>query len=489
MNIETFEKFMTWVKQLPEGEYVYRGVSNSKYQIEASTYRRLKDKNGNFRYETDKSAERLLEINKEIIEDGNRHRHGWENEQPLSDLNLLSELQHRGAATCLIDFTKNPLVALWMACRDSSRGSVDGKVYAVDIQSHFTFKRVTIEEAQKSKIDLFFQRDDEEGYQLYQWQPNYQNSRMRAQQSIFLFGGGWQAIKPSKSCIIKESSKKEIRDSLKKLSGITGHILFPDFDGFAEQHAESKSYYIEQVDAASEGGVDESVDYNQNESLARSYLERGRQASGEGNINEAIRLYNSGMSLQPPSELLSLLYRERADAFYNIGSFEPAVDDYTMAIALNNTDKHSYYWRGRRKFELGMFVEAIDDFTATINLDPIDERAYYWRGLASINLSQHQSAIDDFQIVISRDASGTHAHYWAGVASINLGQYRRSIIYLDVAITLNPSNARAYYWRAFAKKRLNKFESANYDFQAALVLAEEAGDQDLINAIRSERLP
>lgn len=94
-KIKTLSQFIDEVGQLPDGQYVFRGVSNIDYQIEASTYRRLKDKKGEFINDGDHTAERLLQINQEMIDDANLHRHGWINEQPLSDLNLLSELQHK----------------------------------------------------------------------------------------------------------------------------------------------------------------------------------------------------------------------------------------------------------------------------------------------------------------------------------------------------------------------------------------------------------
>ena len=162
--ITSLNEFMNWVQELPQGEYVYRGVSNKNYQIEASTYRRLKDEKGNLRDE-DRSAERLRQINWEMIEDANRHRHGWENEQRPPDLNLLAKLQHSGAATCLIDFTKNPLVALWMAGRKSSRGSVDGKVYAVKIGRGSAFQFVSSDDAMNKKIIDFFPRQRRDGVQ------------------------------------------------------------------------------------------------------------------------------------------------------------------------------------------------------------------------------------------------------------------------------------------------------------------------------------
>ena len=262
------------------GAFQIRGVSNKDYPIEASTYRRLKDEKGEFRNEENKSAERLRQINWEMIEDANRHKHGWENEQRPPDLNLLAKLQHSGAATCLIDFTKNPLVALWMACRKSGSGSVDGRIYAVEIGPRSPFQSIGSDEARNMKINDFFQDSEKTGDRFFQWQPDYQDNRMLAQQSIFLFGGGWGEIKSSKDCVISKQHKQEIWDSLKKSAGISEDILFPDFEGFASQRAQNKAYNqpdvpidIEPVLSLAENATSETTDnQTQKESSAIYYL-------------------------------------------------------------------------------------------------------------------------------------------------------------------------------------------------------------------------
>ena len=124
-RVKTLKSFMEWAEQFNDGEYVFRGASNEKYIIEASTYRRLKDKDGDFKKQGDGTPEKLLKINEEMIEDARRQGHGTD----MKDLELLAELQHRGAATCLIDFTQNPLVALWMACREGSGGAAKWKSF------------------------------------------------------------------------------------------------------------------------------------------------------------------------------------------------------------------------------------------------------------------------------------------------------------------------------------------------------------------------
>jgi len=53
---------------------------------------------------------------------------GADNAQHLGDWEILARLRHHGAATRLIDFTTDPMVALWFLCEDESSSAGGGTV-------------------------------------------------------------------------------------------------------------------------------------------------------------------------------------------------------------------------------------------------------------------------------------------------------------------------------------------------------------------------
>ena len=313
--IETLSEFIEWASQFNDGQYLFRGVSKDSYKIEASAYRRLI---------TNKTAARLLKVNQELIEKAKSRGHDQKNSQRLSDLELLAELQHFGAATCLIDFSRNALVALWFACQpNSTKEEANGKVFAVRSDDPIRFKTVTPKLIEKD-IDYFFKLDERGKHPLYQWEPKLQNNRIIAQHSVFVFGGA--QVDAEAECVIIQSSKQEILKSLDQLSDVTEASMYPDFDGFARLHAHNKPYV---------------------EPNARGYLRRGIEIHQRGNLDDAIPYYTKVIELNPAdTSVAAPAYYNRGLAYYDKREVKRAIADYTRAIELNPNFDAAYYNRG-----------------------------------------------------------------------------------------------------------------------------------------------
>ena len=269
-RVKTLNSFIKWAARFNDGQYLFRGVSKDSYEIEASAYRRLPEAQRN-------NPARLLQINQDLIEKARLLGHDQKNGQRLSDLELLAELQHFGAATCLIDFTRNALVALWMACQRSTTGAANGKVVAVRSDDYASIETVTPQLVTEEDIDYFFRQDERRRYPLYQWQPKYQNNRIIAQQSVFIFGGA--QIETETECVILESGKGDMLTSLEKVSGITEGSIYPDFDGFARLNAQNKPYV---------------------EPDPQDHLQRGHEVHQRSDLDDAIDHYDEVISLRNP---------------------------------------------------------------------------------------------------------------------------------------------------------------------------------------------
>ena len=244
-RVRSLTSFVKWTAQFENGQYLFRGVSNDTYEIQASASRRLEKE--------DRNPAQLLKANQDLIDKAQLLGHDRQDGRQLTALELLAQLQHYGAATCLIDFTRSALVALWMACQQSTRRkNANGKVFAVRSDNRSQFRNVTPQLLRDEDIGFFFKKEDGR-FPLYQWQPKYQNNRIIAQQSVFVFGGADVPVEAE--CIILAGGKEDILTSLDKRSGITEASLFPDFDGFARLHAWNKPYIAPEAHDIVQRGV------------------------------------------------------------------------------------------------------------------------------------------------------------------------------------------------------------------------------------------
>ncbi len=409
-RISSLSEFVEWVNQLGSGNYLFRGVPNAEYKIQASAYRRPK--------EDDRSFEKFLQINRDLITDAGLRGHGERNGRELGDLEILAQLQHFGAATCLIDFTRNAQVALYFACEkdpkwekrpQDSENPPDGKVYVVR-NDPFQFKKVT-PDLLKEKINYFFPRFQPYGSdrQLYRWEPGYHINRVIAQQSIFIFGD--YEFDENHACIVEESCKADILTELERVSGITPATLFPDFDGFARLHREGKPYTAPS---------------------ASDYFNLAMQASGE-----------------------------------------VALENFDKAIELDPQASDYYEWRGYAKRALGRNDDAIDDFNKMVEIDG-SPYAYEVRGKAFLRLKRYQQAIADFSKMIELTPDIPFGYIRRGKAKCELRKHQEAIADFDTALQIDPNDVYTYQLRGRTKEQLGNLEGAKEDFQKALTLEHQS---------------
>ena len=505
--VRTLNEFMEWVQQFDSGSHLFRGVPNAAYGIQASAYRRP---------EKDRNFEKFLQINKDLIREARLRGYDQKDGRELKELEILAEFQHFGAATCLIDFTYNALIALWFACQPDSKTPPNssklpnGKVYVVKNEPP-GFKEITLELLEK-EIGCFFQdRGDEISQipqpqlkQLYQWQPRQQNRRIIAQQSIFVFGDSH--FDADAECIILKSSKQDILTALQQGLGITEAMLFPDFIGLARLRSESRSYT--QL-SASEYRVRASGEFQRGEyelaithydaaihldpDDAHTYYHRGLVYFSQQQYKLAIADYDKAINLK--REDYAEFYHARGNANFSLERYPSAIRDYSEVLRMYQSDGNCYYRRGLAKAALKQHEAAIADYDEAIRIFPGYAEFHRWRGFTKYELKEHEAAIADYDEAIRIYPGDRKSYYQRGLANFGLEGYELAISDFDKAISLShpldmdPDDAYVYYQRALAKKGLGRSEEAITDLQKALPLSFRVDDSQLaveIDALRRE---
>ena len=363
--VKTLSDFLEWARQFDDGTYVFRGVPNDRYRIQASAYRRVPENEQN---SEDKGFPTFVEINTALVREARLRGYDQKEGRPLGDLEILADLQHFKAATCLIDFTYSSQVALWFACAQDSKTDdiTNGKVFAVHKDAD---RFIEIEpDLLKESVPYFL---DEKAPQLYHWQPRQQNNRILAQQSIFFFGD--YEFEEDAACVIQKCEKEDIRTELERVSGITEIRLFPDFEGFASLRDDRASYTPLSAD---------------------EHVKRADQSFRRHKFDETIADYDKAIYREPTK---ASFYYSRGLVKAQLGQHENAITDYDEAIRLNPSYASAYYERGLVKVQLGQHENAITDYDEAIRLNPNDASIYNERALVKAQLGRYEEAEEDRQ--------------------------------------------------------------------------------------------
>ena len=400
-----------------ENRYIYRGQKNATWHIQSGALRRLKK-------EPLRHPELLPYLFRgyihQIIDEVQlRYSSVYNN---LTALECMAHLQHNRVATGLIDFTYNPLVALWFACETD--GATDGKVFVVNVQPD-KVREVKTKGALGQKLRTFFKEDG----QWHLWQPSIDNSavdtqRITMQQSVFLFGLPEVELSMIKREILIPKEHKETLLQELETMGISEKILFSDLAGFFERN-----------DAASAYNRDLAEDY---------YTEEIRKAKAQGMNKEA----------------LSENYFQRANVRVASGKYEKAIADYDRAIDLNSDLVGAYNGRGITKSKLSQHEAAIADYDKAIELDPDYTKAYNNRGNARRHLGQYKEAIADYDTALALNPHYASAYYNRGLANGHLKRYEEARADFQRALAL--ATEQGYEeWVQAAQERLNELPPGN----------------------------
>lgn len=208
----------------------------------------------------------FINYNKHMLSDL-KNRFPVYTDENYSDIEILADVQHKGAASCLIDFSTNFLTSLWFATQ--SHPDQVGYLFCYDINREMleedSLYILSPEHLNRSIEDLLNETTKmtkytgNKSYKFWLWKPSNLNERIMMQDSVFIFGLEPFLIKQHKivAIPIPPKWKNPIQHVLKSFFGVNAESIFYDIDGYAESNSKLKPfvktylhYFSEKYDTA-----------------------------------------------------------------------------------------------------------------------------------------------------------------------------------------------------------------------------------------------
>ena len=99
----------------------------------------------------------------------------------------------------------------------------------------------------------------------------------------------------------------------------------------------------------------------------------------------------------------ALAYCNRGLANFELGRYDDALVDYSVAIDQDSKRTYCYFNRGNFYLTIGEYQKAIDDFTQALGERQSEPTALSRRGQAHEALGQLSQALDDFRAALNAD--------------------------------------------------------------------------------------
>ena len=230
----------------------WRGQSDIDWKLNPSIVRRilLSDKKIN----EEKMDKYIFVCEDNLLQRAKKNCYDYDGHgRLLGDLELLAKLQHQGAATRLLDFSKNVLIALWFCVSDTENRERVGVLFGLNTEA-FAGPLENVFDFQ-ADYSTFFDRVCSSNKIWMIDAPNVV-SRVFSQSSVFLCSKsvssnhGYFMLpddeRHKKIIAISPTLKTSCLKILSECFNITPYTIFPDIEGFSK--ANSAQWRINEFD-------------------------------------------------------------------------------------------------------------------------------------------------------------------------------------------------------------------------------------------------
>ncbi|MFM6453747.1 MAG: tetratricopeptide repeat protein [Planktothrix sp.] len=224
------------------------------------------------------------------------------------------------------------------------------------------------------------------------------------------------------------------------------------------------------------------IDLNQDPESFEWY-KKGQEELEKEKYKYAVTSFSNALGLDND---FSEAYAQRGFAYFNLGNFEDALDNFNKAISGSKPQFKDHIknpktyvdpliLRGYFYLKTGNYKAAFTDFTEAIKRNPEVYQSYLNRAVVYLVNLDYTNAIKDLDMAIKKDLNSQDALLMRGSINAELGKYKNAISDFKEVIDLNLSQKQvhpkslteAYYKKGLAELNLGNYEAAIKSFNEA----------------------
>ena len=159
-------------------------------------------------------------------------------------------------------------------------------------------------------------------------------------------------------------------------------------------------------------------------------------------------------------------YYDKAEAFFELGKYQEALNCADKAISLDEKYYKSYYFKGCLLKNIENYNEAIECFDKAIEINDKDTDSYYNKAVILFELGRYEEK--EFNNITKLGETSYNTHY-KGLTLYRERKYEEAVNEFDEAIKINNANNynnEAYYYKGLSLFELKKYDEALESFKS-----------------------
>ena len=220
--------------------------------------------------------------------------------------------------------------------------------------------------------------------------------------------------------------------------------------------------------------------------IAEEYRKQADKTSNEDDYKKALEYYNKVKSIDENFNNVQYYeeyclekinyndnlqkeikyYYDKAEAFFELGKYQEALNCADKAVSLDEKFYKSYYFKGCLLKNIENYNEAIECFDKAIEINDKDTDSYYNKALILFEFGRYEEK--EFNNITKLGETSYNTHY-KGLTLYRERKYAEAVNEFDEAIKLNNANNynnEAYYYKGLSLFELKKYDEALESFKS-----------------------